>query len=846
MPERLASDFQLNEISEISQIPIKSLKLLQLSYDQAYDILSDIKYHPVAVYSVDAVIKGLRQRVLEKEFENEKRMQADITNTDPSLTIVPDLDENISNNEISKAIPELVKLGLEQPGKTIKDINHYLLNVGDKEQLMYADLPIWHQKKEIDKFVQNKLNLTNKQIADLKYPSGKNKFYQDVVSAISKLREKEVITDWQKIDDGRTGVWRLTDTVIQDIKQDNQHFSKNILTNNGNTDFFMITGPWTNWEFSIHNMPMKWGIKPEALNNTIYKMMKPGDIVFFYQTLYKPIHFSKRGVFGVGKVIAKKDSTGPFWPDEVKEGKILYEKIFEIERIKIAQNDDEVIPWIEGLPWTKGLNHIVNENSLSKLLDDVSKKWGIVEFQTHVNTESIPLSERDSKSLELPEQKKLDGIIEKIKEKLLVDKEIIEKIIASLYSGKHILLTGPVGTGKTDLAQTIPKMVWNYFPEIHTATADWTTQDVIGGLFPKIEKNDQMKFKIQLGCVSSTIAKNWSDKTGQNGDRVTCTKTDSNGQEYEYEGVWLVIDEFNRANIDRAFGQLFTALEYRNELKVPTEKIADENEGEEFDRFIIPSDYRIIGTLNTYDKHFLFHLSDALKRRFDFIEVTVPQREDYEKEFDIAIQKAADKDLLKLEVEKLLNESRKTKLHLIEIFAFIRKIKPLGTAILISILRDLLIYHKMGKDWDESLDSGFVKKVIPQLEGVPSTLLKMLYKFVEGKLGDFFIQFPIDEYPEKINDYKEALENYEKYYVEYSKKKFSQDWKSQFVKGELNKLQNDETLNETQKNQREQIKVELNPWGEEVPNLKNFKKSLASLVKENELSTIGNIESDFE
>ena len=41
----------------------------------------------------------------------------------------------------------------------------------------------------------------------------------------------------------------------------------------------------------------------------------------------------------------------------------------------------------------------------------------------------------------------------------------------------------------------------------------------------------------------------------------------------KYRGVWLIIDEFNRADIDKAFGGLFTALEYRKKvgIKIPTD-----------------------------------------------------------------------------------------------------------------------------------------------------------------------------------------------------------------------------------------------------------------------------------
>lgn len=832
MEKKKITEFQLREISEMTKIPRTSIISLNLTYDEAFKILSKIKYNPISKDMIDFEIKKLQNEISIKELENAARMRAKISNVDPNLQIY---EQSIDKK--FKKIPEFVYLGFLQKGKKIDEINPSLIKLGSEDQKKYSEENVWHNKKDIDRFVQRELKLSDEQIKNALYEDGKNKFWYKVAKVISNLREEGTITDWANIDQNRTGVWRLSN--IEIVNRTNEE----IRTNN-KSDFFMITGPWRNWEHSIRNEPMLWGVKSEPSNLTIYNMMKPGDIVFFYQTLESPIYFSKRGIFGIGRVIKKRDSTIPFWPDEVKEDKIIYEKIFEIEKIKIAQNDEDIIPWIDGLPWTKGLNHIINQNSLSKLTAKISEKWKVYDLQNEISPNQGNLK-RDVKFLDLPSELKIKEITSEIRKKLLVDETVIEKIIASLYSGKHVLLTGPVGTGKTDLAQSLPQIVWNYFPEIHTATADWTTQDVIGGLYPKVEEGGEMKFQIQRGCVSSTVAKNWSDETGQNGKRVTYPKKNSEGTIHDYEGVWLVIDEFNRANIDRAFGQLFTSLEYRNELKVPTTRTVDKQNPEEFDRYLIPSDYRILGTLNTYDKHFLFHLSDALKRRFDFIEVTIPERKDFEKEFDISKEKAADNELLNEQLQILLNENLETKTQLIEIFAFVRTIKQLGTAIMISIVRELLIYHKMGKSWDESLDSGFVKKIIPQLEEVSSTSLRTLYNFVNGDLGNFFIEFSVDEHPEKVSDYKKELERYRKFYKEKTGKEFSEDWSIKFEKGELNKLKSSENLDESQKNEQKNIQKELNPWGEKIPQLIDFKKSIANLIQGNELTSIGNLESEF-
>ena len=71
----------------------------------------------------------------------------------------------------------------------------------------------------------------------------------------------------------------------------------------------------------------------------------------------------------------------------------------------------------------------------------------------------------------------------------------------------------------------------------------------------------------------------------------------------------LIIDEINRANLARVFGELMYLLEYRD-MSVP---LAAGGEP-----FSIPGNLRILGTMNTADRSIAL-VDHALRRRFAFI-----------------------------------------------------------------------------------------------------------------------------------------------------------------------------------------------------------------------------------
>lgn len=333
---------------------------------------------------------------------------------------------------------------------------------------------------------------------------------------------------------------------------------------------------------------------------------------------------------------------------------------------------------------------------VERLKRDISNAWRFAgptdaDVKNHgPNQELEEMAEDDDEivapaSMHIPEMTDLLGI----------SPSVYRQVNAALASGKqHLMLYGPPGTGKTTLARHISTVLTGGKWTLVTGSADWSSQDIIGGYQP-----------VGGGSVAFIPG-------------VLLRRFDRP----------LIIDELNRCDIDKVIGPLFTVLSgqqttlpYRLDIEdkdSPQFVILPESKPSTRENEFAPGPHwRIVATINSIDKAALYQMSYALARRFGWIYVDAPTDTN---EF-IA-------DFLKKEghIAKDISLDRK-KCPIGEFWAAINSVRVIGPAPIIDAINSIRAMEEHADFFSAPTDS--MKEAL--LDAIDMVLLPMLDGIVE-------------------------------------------------------------------------------------------------------------------
>lgn len=177
------------------------------------------------------------------------------------------------------------------------------------------------------------------------------------------------------------------------------------------------------------------------------------------------------------------------------------------------------------------------------------------------------------------------------------EEKIFKEFKSILDRQKNLILYGPPGTGKTYLSSRY--ISWlknkdnkNIEKEICTFHPSFDYEDFIEGYKPHF-KDGTTQFELVDGVFKALCKKAIANK-----------KTD----------YYLIIDEINRGNIEKIFGEMITLIEKDKRGNEWSLVLSQSKE-----IFFIPENVYIIGTMNTTDKSIRM-LDAAIRRRFSFKE----------------------------------------------------------------------------------------------------------------------------------------------------------------------------------------------------------------------------------
>lgn len=193
-------------------------------------------------------------------------------------------------------------------------------------------------------------------------------------------------------------------------------------------------------------------------------------------------------------------------------------------------------------------------------------------------------------------------------EGLFFEHEKLQEILDRFKDKKNLILQGPPGVGKTFIAETLPFALMGEkdpervrYVQFHQS---YSYEDFVRGYRPSTNDKGELIFKLQLGTFLRL-----------------CEQAETAPAEDKYV---IIIDEINRGNLSRVFGELLSLIEknkrggkFSIEL-LGAQESSDGQESPDVRKFSVPENVYILGTMNLADRS-LAGMDYAMRRRFAFV-----------------------------------------------------------------------------------------------------------------------------------------------------------------------------------------------------------------------------------
>jgi MoxR-like ATPase len=287
---------------------------------------------------------------------------------------------------------------------------------------------------------------------------------------------------------------------------------------------------------------------------------------FSHEVSKGDIVFAKTGqttLLGAGIV------TGPYFREESRSSG--FKNFHSVEWVRIGQWE---VPTGEKFP--------------IKTLTEITKWPEFIEKLTSL-VGGIPTVGRGATKITKPSLRAAKYELQDLSNESGFDLEVLQRWLRQLQRKKHLVFQGPPGTGKTFLAKGLAKTLVSETEGIFEVVQfhpSYAYEDFIQGIRPRAN-GGSLQYSLEPGRFLAFCERASKVETGP---------------------AVLIVDEMNRANLSRVFGELMYLLEYREE-KVPLSAGGS---------FAVPSNVLVIGTMNTADRSIAL-VDHALRRRFTFV-----------------------------------------------------------------------------------------------------------------------------------------------------------------------------------------------------------------------------------